>query len=471
MSRLAWFTPLPPVRSGIAAYNAELLPLLGAHHEIDVFTWDAASLDFDPAAVTALAFPRRPARLNVFSAHDFVWKHQHSPYDLVVYQLGNAACHDFIWPHLTRYPGLVVLHDGQLHHERSRALLSRGRVEEYRAEFRYNHPEAPEHLPDLVVSTLGGSLYYLYPMLRWVLRTARLVAVHSEGLAAELRDAHPGVEVRRIRHGMIDPVTEDATRGAALVRRQHDIPAGAVLFSAFGLVTPEKRISAILRAFAHLAADRSDSYLLLAGGTTSYYDVAAEAEAAGVAGRVRITGYVADEDLAAHVLASDVCLCLRWPTSRETSGTWIRAIAAGKPTVVTDLAHTREIPSLDPRTWLPTAGTPDATASASPVAVAIDLLDEDGSLPLAMARLATDATLRARLGRAARDYWRSHHTMEGSVEDYLRVVARATARPVPHVRDLPAHLTAEDTARAREITREFGVTLDFLEASGPGVAD
>ena len=134
------------------------------------------------------------------------------PYDLVVYQLGNAACHDFMWPHLARLPGLVVLHDGQLHHERSRALLSRGRVDDYRAEFRYNHPDAPEHLPDLIISTLGGSLYYLYPMLRWVVRTARLVAVHSEGLASDIREAYPGVEVRSLRMGVPDPVSPASRR-------------------------------------------------------------------------------------------------------------------------------------------------------------------------------------------------------------------------------------------------------------------
>ena len=36
--RLAWFTPLPPQRSGISAYSAELLPLLAPKHAIDVVT-------------------------------------------------------------------------------------------------------------------------------------------------------------------------------------------------------------------------------------------------------------------------------------------------------------------------------------------------------------------------------------------------------------------------------------------------
>ena len=45
------------------------------------------------------------------------------PYDLVVYQLGNAACHDYMWGYLFRYPGLVVLHDAQVHQARAQSLL------------------------------------------------------------------------------------------------------------------------------------------------------------------------------------------------------------------------------------------------------------------------------------------------------------------------------------------------------------
>ena len=64
--RIAWFSPLPPSTSGIAAYSAELLPLLDARgHPIDRFT--------------------------AANAQDFVWKMRRAPYDLVVYQLGNAA--------------------------------------------------------------------------------------------------------------------------------------------------------------------------------------------------------------------------------------------------------------------------------------------------------------------------------------------------------------------------------------------
>jgi glycosyltransferase involved in cell wall biosynthesis len=505
MARLAWFTPLPPTPSGIAAYNAELLPLVAAHHEIDAFVEPASSTDM-----------RQAAGLTVRPAHDFAWRHRQTPYDLVVYQLGNAACHDFIWPHLPRYPGLVVLHDGQLHHARARRLLAAGRLDDYRAEFRYNHPDAPPGVAELVIAALAGSMYYVYPMLRWVLRSSRLVAVHSPGLAHDLREAYPGVEVHTIRPGTGDPWedggnakckmqnaecegTEYADGGPSQpdtvadrlppavsrltgasrrLRERYRIPGDAVVFGAFGLVTPEKRIGAALRALAGLAADHPEAHLLLAGGTVPHYDAMADARALGIEERVHLTGYVADEELPAHVQAADVCLCLRWPTGGETSAIWLRAIAAGKPTIVTDLAHAGQAPALEPQGWSvlpPTLAGPSTPLGLrserpehrrrtppEPLSVSIDILDEDRLLALAMRRIAADGAHRAALGRAERQNWALNHTIACAVDDYRRVIRRALERPVERPADLPAHLLPDPLAGARRLVAQVGVNRDLL---------
>lgn len=459
MARLAWFTPLPPERSGIAAYNADLLPRLAAAHDIDVYTATEAAQPLDGTA------------LPVFPAHEFAWRQLQRPYDLNVYQLGNAPCHDFIWPHLARYPGLVVLHDGQLHHARGRLLLAapegapasvvrRGR-DAYRAEFRYNHPDAPPDVSRLVIDSLAGSIYCFYPMLRWVVRTARLVAVHSPGLAQDLSEDYPSVMVRSLRSGMPDPLDRNAPVRGRKLRDRYGVPRDAVLFAAYGLVTPEKRIPSILRAFAAMPAS---THLLLAGGRVAHYDPAAEAEALGVADRVHFAGYVPDEELDDHVAMCDVCLSLRWPTGRETSAAWLRALAAGKPTVVTDLAHGGEVRMLDPETWdvlpapLARSGTPD-----EPVSVAVSLTDEQRQLERAMRRLHDDVALREALGRAARACWSANHTMESAVNDYRAAIAHALACPAPRVHDLPAHLRPDPMEAARLIASEWGVGVDLLE--------
>src|SRR5579862_3655328 len=115
--RVAWFSPLPPTRSGIAAYSAEVVPALAGAHAIDCYVDRPSS-------------PLPGAR--VFDAHDFVWRHQRAPYDLIVYQIGNAPCHDYLWAYLAAFPGLVVLHDARVHHARARQLLSQRRFDDYR---------------------------------------------------------------------------------------------------------------------------------------------------------------------------------------------------------------------------------------------------------------------------------------------------------------------------------------------------
>jgi hypothetical protein len=195
-----------------------------------------------------------------------------------------------------------------------------------------------------------------------------------------------------------------------------------------------------------------------------------------VADLVEVTGYADDDAFDRAIVEADVCLCLRWPTNREASGPWIRALAAGKPTVINDLAHLVDLPTLDPRTWDVQVASPAAADALrvwrrdEAIAVAVDILDEDHSLALAMRRLALDAGLRAELGAAARRHWAAHHTIGHMAEDYARAIAAAAASPPQPARPLPAHATADGTALARRLAADSGVAVDFLEGPGPPVA-
>lgn len=159
--------------------------------------------------------------------------------------------------------------------------------------------------------------------------------------------------------------------------------------------------------------------------------------------------------------------------------------------MVTDLSHTVHVPALDPRDWslLPAAlapdpcldnrgqpsARPDPPGGASvaawpfashPVTIAIDILDEDHSLALALDRLANDAHLRASLGTAARAYFEANHTFAHMAEDYRRVIEQVRTQGQPDravCAAWPAHLQQGWTARARALLAEVGVSVDFLD--------
>ena len=445
--RLAWCSPLPPTRSGIADYSADVLPLLRARHTVEAFV---ASTDEVAWAVAH--------GLDASSAHDLLWRHARAPYDVIVYQLGNSWCHDYMWPYIFQLPGLVVLHDGHLHHARAWSLLRRQRIDDYRAEFEDAHPEAPPNAAAIGLAGYAGPVYYFWPMLRAVIESARGLAVHSPGLANALGQSYPNRTVQLVRMGVPDPAAGASERER--IRARHGVSPETVVIAAYGGVTPEKRIPQILRALATTRFVQPNLKLLLVGETTAHYDANADAVAAGVSDLVAITGYVPEFELPAYLAAADIACCLRWPTAQETSASWLRCLAAGLPTIVTDLAHQSDLATLDPRNWTVQHGLADL-AAPTPVAVAIDILDEDHSLGLALRRLTVDAALRQQLGHAARGHWAAQHRLDHMAGDYEHALAAAAALE-PGTAALPRHLRPNPLAHAQTLIAPFGLTTPGL---------
>ena len=458
--RIALFAPIPPTRSGIASYTAALLPWLARRHDIDLFTDDRPG---DPK-------PLPPGAARRFSAHDFAWQRARAPYDLVIYQLGNSPVHSYMWPYMVRYPGLVVLHDGCLHDERCFHYLSREDLNGYRAEFAWNDPVHADAAR--VVEGMSGPLRFHWPMLRTPVSSARAVAVHSSWLAAWLSDRYPGKYIDVIRPGVDDPLSDESSAARADIRARHELAPATIVFAAYGWITPWKRIPEILRGLHAVGVYEPDTHLLLVGSPVDDYDVRANLRQAGVEGRVTLTGYVDDADVPRYLAAADICLCLRWPTARESSATWLRAIAAGKATIVTDLAHMNDIPVLAAAQLRPqTSALPPTTGarllqqtsdrkSPAPIAVAVDICHEERELEAAMLVMARDHELRRGIGAAARAWWTAENRMEHSAKDYERVMAAAAARPA--IRSIPPHLDDDGGRQARHLLAPFGLLPDVL---------
>jgi glycosyltransferase involved in cell wall biosynthesis len=453
--RLAVFSPLPPVKSGIADYTVELLAALGARHAVEVFVGSRDEVAAWPPGREAFA---------VRSAHDFVWAAVRTPFDVVVYQMGNAWCHDYIWPYLFAYPGVVVLHDGHLHHARAWSLLRRKRHAEYRAELAFNHPGLLPEAAEVGLSGFAGPVYYHWPMLRAVIEASRMTLVHNERLAAELADAHRSSRVEAVAMGVAGPVATPAQVAAARYR----CGAGpeSVLVTAFGGVTPEKRIEPLLRAFAVATRYHPNLRLALVGQLMPHFDATALAEQLGVVDRLVMPGYVSEAELPAFLAASDVIASLRWPSARETSASWLRALAAGRPTIITELAQQVEVPTLDPRSWTVVHAEPTLETPA-PIAVGIDILDEQHSLTLALKRLVSDDGLRRRIGDAARGWWTSRHTVGQMASRYEHLLVEAAAIAPPEI-ELPRHLRPDPGAFAQTLLHAMpGVRLAWQVPESP----
>lgn len=431
----------------MAGRSAELVPILAARgHAIDVFV-DAAEVEPDSATGDA---PQAGA-VRVFSAHDFVWRQARGHYELPVYQIGNSHLHRFIWPYLFQYPGLAVLHDARLHHARAEALLSRDRVDDYRAEFAWSHPDVARDAAEFAVLGFEGAFYYLWPMVRGVIEAARLVAAHSRGVADQLAREWPDRPITYIALGE-GPAHLDVGAARREFRAAHGLSQDAIVFGVHGTLTEEKRLSEVLGAFAATLPWVPGARLLLVGAADPLLGLRDQLAALRLARTVCHVISADDTKFDHAIAASDVTLNLRWPTALETSGPWVRSLALGRPTIIIDSAHHGHVPALDPHSWHRRWPSDDLQPGADDraVAVSVDVRSLNQSLRLAMRRLATDASLRERLGREARAWWEREHTIERMTLDYERAFARALEEPLP-APDYPPHMHPNPAAHTRRL--------------------
>jgi glycosyltransferase involved in cell wall biosynthesis len=450
--RVAWCSPWPPQKTGVAGRSAEIVPLLASRgHAIDVFV-DAAAVPVQ--ARLADAAPAAGA-IRVISAHDLLWRRRRGHYDIAVYQIGNSRAHGFVWPYLLQWPGLVVLHDARLHHARAVSLLTTAQADAYRHEFAWSHPDVSIDAAELAVNGFDGTYYHQWPMRRAILEAARVVAVHSRGVIDELRAEAPDAQIEYLPLGEgRDAPIDDATRA----RRRGGIGAEAshIVFGVFGALTADKRIPEILRAFAVTHARHPHTRLLLAGTADPSLQIEDRIRQLHIAEAV---AHVADADDAGFdelIAAVDVCVALRWPTALETSGPWLRALAAARATIVTELAHQAHLPMLDPRTWLPHGPAMDQAMPPRAIAVSIDLADEEHSLRVAMDRLVWDAALRVDLGRAGRRYWDREHRVSSMLDAYDRLLATTAQRTDPP-RTAVGHVRPDAWTHTRGILHPYRV--------------
>jgi glycosyltransferase involved in cell wall biosynthesis len=295
--KVAYYSPLPPSRSGIADYSALLLPAL--QERIDV----------------AIARPGRFRRA--------------PKADVGIYHVGNdPEAHGWIVEALRRRPGVVALHELVLHHLVAGITLARGDAAGYLAAMEAEYGLAGRLLAYGVLDNRIPPLWETrpqdFPLAGEILRLAQSLVVHSRYVEDGARVAGYEGPIARIPH--------PAWRREGVSRSQGQ------LIGCFGHLNESKRIPQLYAAFARLRGRFPEARLLLVGGASRRL-----ADLETPDGVVR-EGYVDEEQLWSLMESCDVIVSLRSPTMGETSGTVVRALSAGVPLVVSDIGWFSELP-------------------------------------------------------------------------------------------------------------------------------
>ncbi len=309
--RIAFFSPLPPAKSGIADYSAALLEPLKKIATVDVFETAPANLD---------------------------------SYDAILYQLGNNAYHSAIYECALKHPGVIVLHEANLHHLHAERTIRRGNWDEYVNEVAYDGGPQARQFAERVRRLEVGPDYEGVPMLKRILETAKGVIVHSDCVGQSVRDAGYTGPLTKIWHGAW--IDRDPTKPPLrdFYRSKLGLDPSNPLIGAFGFLKPYKRIAESLRAFRRLTRLNPSVRMILGGEAHPELNLDTLLKSLGLEEYVRVLGYLPIEDFHHYMEASDIILNLRYPTVGESSGTLLRAFSLGKPVLVTDIGSFKEYP-------------------------------------------------------------------------------------------------------------------------------
>src|SRR5262245_29100643 len=141
--RLAYFSPLPPSKSGIGDYSAELLPWLAKDAEISVF-------------VDHLVGSNERDGYKVHEASAFDGLNENGRFDLCIYHQRNNPFHEYIYNRAVQDPGLVVLHEHCLHHLIAWQTLGRNDEEGYRDEMFLAYGRRGGEIADMRARDVGS---------------------------------------------------------------------------------------------------------------------------------------------------------------------------------------------------------------------------------------------------------------------------------------------------------------------------
>src|SRR5215469_9704450 len=298
---------MPPSKSGIADYSQALIAEMSKRADVTVF--DSASAHYNP-----------------------------SNFDIALYHLGNNPFHDFVYDAALRHPGVVVMHEANLHHLVAHVTIRRGDWDGYLAECEYNAGPAALAYAQRVRKLEVGPDYEGLAMTRRLLETSRGAVVHSEFVGRETRSQGFNGPIAVIPHGASIPqINRNATR--YLLGVDETTP----LIGAFGFLKPYKRIAESLRALRRLVRLDPRVRMILVGEPHPDLPVERLIRTLGLTEHVRILGFVPIERFVEYIGACDIILNLRNPTVGETSGSLQRALGLGKAVIVSDIGSFSEL--------------------------------------------------------------------------------------------------------------------------------
>lgn len=392
--KIAYFSPMPPQKSGIAIYNAQLLPFLAQLAEITLFT--------DQPQETDQALQKQ---FTIRDIQSFAGPLAEG-FDICLYQMGNnIAYHRSIYRTFCRYPGIVTLHDLNLHSFYGELMMKQGQFAAYTREMAYAYGQAGLQHARQTRFENGRYDVERFPLFERIVNLSLGLIVHSRYAQGIVARRCPKKAIVHINLHQLPPGPD--TLSPAEAKARLGCPTNELLLASFGYLAPEKRLDVVLQALASLPTrlPQHPWRYALVGQPVGGYNLQSRLQELGLADRVSLVGYADETLFQTYLAATDIGINLRYPTRGETSSTLLGLMAASKPVLVSNVDSFKELPD---------NACVKITVGAG----------EQVEIEAALERLFTLESERQRVGHEALNFVRQECDPQATAEKYIAFVKR-----------------------------------------------
>jgi glycosyltransferase involved in cell wall biosynthesis len=368
--RIAYFSPFPSQRTGVALYSDQLVRELQKLMQVDCY--DFGNESSGPGDLVVADFGRE-GRIS-----------QLTGYEAVIYQLGNNPhYHLNIYYTLRQVPGIIVLHDIVLYY----LFAGLGRDGLVKHLWLNYGQAAGVDVESITAESIEGNILRYgtpekYPLTASIFPYATRIVVHNRTARDHLLGLGCKQPIHVIPHLAFPSADLPAAEPKlAALRKKHSIRKEELIIGCLGFIGPTKRVAQVCQALAQLKGKMKFRFLIVGDGD----DLTAMITDAGLTDLAIRTAFVDDRAFSLYLQLTDLLVNLRHPSMGESSGTLIRALALGKPCIVSDDGAFTDLPDT--------------------AVVKIGLgRNEVRDLVVAIERLALDKKARLALGAAGRSY-------------------------------------------------------------------
>jgi len=322
---IAIFTPLPPLKTGIADYSYDLVVGLSKIKNLNITVYTNTNAYINDEIEV----------LNVTKIN----KQNYEDFELIIYQFGNnIEFHAYMYEILKKHSGIIHLHDIVLHQVLAHTLDYKNNIQGYLHTIRKLYGEKISlylnELLNINIKPWRISLVTKLPCFEEFVQYSDACIVHSDFALKKVKDkfsTKPSYKIDQLYN--LSPLAKE---GNSTLR-----------FGVFGGVEVNRRVETIIESFAKvIASNKNINVELIIVGTVTQRckDIFDLPKKYNIEDYVYFYNYVDNQEFLRLLNSVDLLIALRDPTVGETSAVVSKALQLNIPIVVSNVGWYSELP-------------------------------------------------------------------------------------------------------------------------------